>query len=205
MRVALLASLWLGLVAQAAWAQSGKLAGRITDAQGMPLPGATVFVEGTTLGAAADIEGDYVVLRIPPGTYRVRFSMVGYQVKVVEGVIIASNQTTTLNVSLEEAVLTGQEVVVVADRPVVDVTLTSTMATVSRQEIEQLPVQRLEDLVNLQAGVVDGHFRGGRLGEVQYQVDGVTVNNPFNNQSMLTLDRSVLQEVQVIQGTFDAE
>jgi len=189
MRVALLASLWLGLVAQAAWAQSGKLAGRITDAQGMPLPGATVFVEGTTLGAAADIEGDYVVLRIPPGTYRVRFSMVGYQVKVVEGVIIASNQTTTLNVSLEEAVLTGQEVVVVADRPVVDVTLTSTMATVSRQEIEQLPVQRLEDLVNLQAGVVDG----------------VTVNNPFNNQSMLTLDRSVLQEVQVIQGTFDAE
>ena len=205
MRVALLASLWLGLVAQAAWAQSGKLAGRITDAQGMPLPGVTVFVEGTTLGAAADIEGDYVVLRIPPGTYRVRFSMVGYQVKVVEGVIIASNQTTTLNVSLEEAVLTGQEVVVVADRPVVDVTLTSTMATVSRQEIEQLPVQRLEDLVNLQAGVVDGHFRGGRLGEVQYQVDGVTVNNPFNNQSMLTLDRSVLQEVQVIQGTFDAE
>src|SRR5690606_5818341 len=56
-----------------------------------------------------------------------------------------------------------------------------------------------------QAGVVDGHFRGGRAGEVQYQVDGVSVNNPYDNSSTLTLDRSVLQEVQVIQGTFDAE
>ncbi|BBM69573.1 TonB-dependent receptor [Rhodothermus marinus] len=190
---------------QSVWAQSGKLAGRITDSQGMPLPGATVLVEGTMLGAAADAAGDYLVLRIPPGTYRVRFSMVGYQTKIIEGVQIASNQTTRLDVTLEEEVIEGQEVVVTAERPVVDVTLTSTMATVSREEIEQLPVQRLEDLVNLQAGVVDGHFRGGRLGEVQFQVDGVTVNNPFNNQSILTLDRSVLQEVQVIQGTFDAE
>src|SRR5690606_4773447 len=67
------------------------------------------------------------------------------------------------------------------------------------------PVQRLDDIVNLQAGVVDGHFRGGREGEVQYQVDGVSVNNPYDNASTLQLDRSVLQEVQVIQGTFDAE
>src|SRR5690606_31950961 len=44
-----------------------------------------------------------------------------------------------------------------------------------------------------------------REGEVQWQVDGVSVNNPYDNRSTLRLDRSVLQEVQVIQGTFDAE
>ncbi len=66
-------------------------------------------------------------------------------------------------------------------------------------------MQDLDDVVNLQAGVVDGHFRGGRTGEVQYQVDGVSVNNAFDNSSSLKLDRSLLQEVQVISGTFDAE
>jgi hypothetical protein len=66
-------------------------------------------------------------------------------------------------------------------------------------------VQELDDLVNLQAGVVEGHFRGGRLGEVQYQVDGISVNNAYDNRSPFTLDRSLLQECQVISGTFDAE
>lgn len=202
---------WFGLwvvmllLVPAAWAQTGKLAGRITDQSGEPLPGTTVFIADVGLGAAADANGDYLVLRIPPGTYTVRFSSIGFQTKVFEGVLITSNNTTTLDVSLNEEVIEGEEVIVTAERPIVDVSLTSTMATLSREDIAVLPVQQLQDIVNLQAGVVDGHFRGGRQGEVQYQVDGVSVNNPYNNQSTLQLDRSVLQEVQVIQGTFDAE
>ena len=66
-------------------------------------------------------------------------------------------------------------------------------------------MQELQDIVNLQAGVVDGHIRGGRAGEVQYQVDGMSVNNVYDNLSSLKLDRSLLEEVQVISGTFDAE
>jgi outer membrane receptor protein involved in Fe transport len=88
---------------------------------------------------------------------------------------------------------------------VVELELTSNVATVTRKEIAALPVQQLEDIVNLQAGVVDGHIRGGRAGEVQYQVDGLSVNNPFDNAATVRLDRSVLEEVQVISGTFDAE
>ena len=79
------------------------------------------------------------------------------------------------------------------------------MATVSRAQIGQMAVQELQDIVNLQAGVVDGHFRGGRIGEVQYQVDGVSVNNAYDNKSTLRLDRSLLEEVQVVSGTFDAD
>src|SRR6185436_10493124 len=92
-----------------------------------------------------------------------------------------------------------------AKRPVVDVNLTSSLASINREEIAKLPVQELQEVVNLQAGVVDGHFRGGRIGEVQYQVDGVSVNNAYDNKTTLRLDRSLLQEVQVISGTFDAE
>ncbi len=94
---------------------------------------------------------------------------------------------------------------VVAERSPVDLKITSSQSTLTSEEIENLPVQNLDDVVNLQAGVVDGHFRGGRQGEVQYQVDGVSVNNAFDNSSSLKIDRSLLQEVQVISGTFDAE
>lgn len=210
-RRALVSGVWLALLLLpcVAWAQSGKLTGRVTDETGTPLPGVNVLVEGTTTGTATGADGDYIILRVTPGTQRIRFSMVGFQTQVVENVLIASNQTTTLDVTLREQVIGGQEVVVTAERPVVDVSLTSTMATVSREEISVLPVQRLDDIVNLQAGVVAGsdgsHFRGGRVGEVQYQVNGVSVNNPYDNKSSVTLDRSVLQEVQVISGTFDAE
>lgn len=200
-----IAGLLAVLAAPAALAQNGQLSGRVTDDLGEPLPGVNVLVVGTELGTATDVDGAYTILRVPPGTYTVRFSYVGYQSRVVEGVRITSNQTTTLDAQLGEEVIEGGEIVVTAERPLVDVTLTSTMATVSREEIAVLPVQELDDLVNLQAGVVDGHFRGGRLGEVQYQVEGVSVNNPYDNASTLTLDRSVLQEVQVISGTFDAE
>ena len=191
--------------APASLAQSGKLSGTITDEAGEPLPGATALIVGTTLGAAAGVNGEYTILQVPPGTHTVRFSIVGYQTQLVENVLVSSNQTTTLDATLGEEVIEGEEVVVTAERPIVDVSLTSSMSTLSRQDIAVLPVQQLDDIVNLQAGVVDGHFRGGRAGEVQWQVDGVSVNNPYDNTSTLQLDRSVLQEVQVIQGTFDAE
>ncbi|HYF45978.1 MAG TPA: TonB-dependent receptor, partial [Acidimicrobiales bacterium] len=186
-------------------AQTGKLAGRVTDESGQPVIGANVLVVGTTIGAAADVDGNYAIIHVPPGTHSVRFSSIGYQTQVVEGVRVSTNQTTTLDVVLTEEVIGAEEVVVVAERPIVDVTLTSTMAALSQEDIAVLPVQELAEIVELQAGVVDGHFRGGRLGEVQYQVDGVTVNNPFDNANTLELDRSVLEEVQVISGTFDAE
>ena len=196
-----------GLFAPAAHAQTGKLAGTVVDDAGEPLIGATAVIVGTSppLGAAADLSGDYSILRIAVGTYSVRFSSVGYQTKIVDGVLIRSNQTTELDVTLGEEVFQGEEITVTAERPLVDISQTSAMATISKEEIDVLPVQELQDLVNLQAGVVDGHFRGGRIGEVQYQVEGVSVNNPYDNSSTVTLDRSVLQEVQVISGTFDAE
>ncbi|MDZ7361530.1 MAG: TonB-dependent receptor [candidate division KSB1 bacterium] len=184
---------------------TGKLAGRVTDKQNQGLPGANVLLVGTKLGAVTDIDGYYTILNIPPGTYRVQFSFIGYGAVVVQNVLIISDNTKTVNAELAEEIVKGEEVVIVAQRPVVETNLTSSVATTTREEIEKLPVQELQDVVNLQAGVVEGHIRGGRLGEVQYQINGVTVNNSFNNSSTIRVDRSLLQEVQVISGTFDAE
>jgi len=185
---------------------SGKLTGRITDKKsGEPLIGVNIVVQGTTIGTATDFDGYFVIINVPPSIYSIRISSVGYESKIVQGVAINSGQSTTLNEKLSEQVIEGQEVVVVAEKPIVDTRQTSAVAIMNKDQIAVLPVQNLQDIVNLQAGVVDGHFRGGRKGEVQYQVDGVTVNNPLTNESVVSLDRSVLQEVQVISGTFDAE
>ncbi len=195
----------LGLANVVSAGTTGKLAGRITDKKKQPLAGVNVVVVGMPLGAASDADGRYLILNIPAGRITVKTSLIGYRVVTTQNVEINADNTTRLDVELEESALEMKEVVVSARRPVVEVNRTSNIATVSRAQLQALPVQELQDVVNLQAGVVDGHFRGGRDGEVQYQVDGVSVNNAYDNKATVKLDRSLLEEVQVISGTFDAE
>ncbi len=184
---------------------TGKLAGRVVDNNGQPLIGANVVLTGTELGGATDMEGYYAILNVRAGIYSVRYHYLGYQAQIVENVRISADQTSKIDVRLSPETLEGEEIVVIAKKPLIEFNQTSSVATVGKADIEKLPVQNLDEIVELQAGVVDGHFRGGRIGEVQYQVDGVTVNNPYDNSSTLQLDRSVLEEVQVISGTFDAK
>ncbi len=184
---------------------TGKLSGIVKDDGGEPLIGANILVEGATLGASTDADGFFVILNLRSGTYTIRCEYIGYQAKIIENVRISADKTTSLTIELSSETVAGEEVVVTAEKPLVEFNVTSSVASVSKEDLEQLPLQSLDEVVNLQAGVVDGHFRGGRLGEVQYQLEGVTVNNPFDNSSILELDRSVIEEVQVISGTFDAK
>ncbi|TMQ73515.1 MAG: TonB-dependent receptor [Candidatus Eisenbacteria bacterium] len=193
------------LIPRAQAGTAGKLSGRVLDPAKQPIAGANVAIPAARTGALTQADGSYFVLNLPAGQYDVRVNMLGYQPVLIQGVVISADNTTSLDVTLQEAPVQMPDVVVSAQRPVVDVNQTSQIASVSRKELNTLPVQELQEVVNLQAGVVDGHFRGGRTGEVQYQVDGVTVNNPYDNKSSLRLDRSLLEEVQVISGTFDAE
>lgn len=184
---------------------SGKISGRVLDNEGNPLVGANVLIEETTLGAATDFDGYYVIINVRAGTYNVRIGYIGFKPQVFENVRISPDKTTTLDATLIPEVIEGEEVVIVAQKPLVEFNQTSTISSINKEEIKSLPVQTLDEIVNLQAGVVDGHFRGGRLGEVQYQLDGVTVNNPFTNEPIQEVDRSIIEEVQVISGTFDAK
>lgn len=184
---------------------SGKISGRVVDENGQPLISANVLLMGTNQGAATDLNGYYTIVNVRAGKYSLKFGFIGYQTKIIKNVRVNGDRTTQINVQLNPELIQSQEVVVVAKKPLVEFNSTSSVSTITEDDIKKLPIQSLNEIVNLQAGVVDGHFRGGRLGEVQFQVDGVTVNNPYNNSSTLQLDRSVLQEVQVISGTFDAK
>ena len=189
---------------------TGKLSGRVTNKEtGEPLIGANVMVEGTVLGAATDTEGNYFILQIPPGTYKVRFTMIGYQTIVMSDVRVRVDLTTTLDGKLSESAVGLEEVVVQADRPMIQTDVTYSQANISSEEVEMLPVEEFEDVLALQAGVVsmggEIHVRGGRGGEISYMVDGITVTDPYNSGMAVEIENNAIQELQFISGTFNAE
>ncbi|RMG61009.1 MAG: TonB-dependent receptor [Calditrichaeota bacterium] len=185
---------------------TGKIAGVVKDAKtGEPLPGANVFIEGLPLGAATDEDGTYFILNVPPGTYAVTAQLIGYQTTKITDVKVMVDLTTRLDFELSPEAVEGEEVVVVAKRPMIQKDVVSTEVRVSKDEIQLMPVDNFNEVVEVQAGVVEGHFRGGRLGEVMYLVDGIPVNDNFNNAMAATVENSFIQELQVISGTFSAE
>jgi outer membrane receptor protein involved in Fe transport len=186
---------------------TGKLKGKITDAEsGEPVIGANVIVEGTYMGAASDIDGYYYINNIPPGEYRVAISAVGFQKNIYEKVLIKIDLTTNLDAAISSAVINlGTEVVVTAQRPLVQKDLTSTNAIITAGDIKMMPVEELGQIINLQAGVIGGHFRGGRSNEVAYLIDGVSVTDAFNNGLSVEVENTSIRQMEVISGTFNAE
>jgi len=90
-------SLWSGT--------TGKLAGTITDkANGDALPGVNIIIVGTNLGAATDANGNYTILEIPPGTYDVQISYIGYRKVTVNEVRVFIDQTARIDIALEEEI-----------------------------------------------------------------------------------------------------
>ena len=135
----LLLLLSVAMIPEAA-AQTGKLSGTVTDAAtGTALPGVTVVLEGTTLGTTADAEGRYTVIGIRPGVYSVRFSFVGFAPTVIENIRITSDRTTSLDAQLRETVVQAGELLVVAERPVVDPNQTTSRSLVTGEDIARLP------------------------------------------------------------------
>jgi hypothetical protein len=185
---------------------TGKIKGKITDKDtGEPIVGANVIIEGTYFGAAADLEGEFYINNIPPGTYTVIASAVGYNKVFVENVSVKIDLSTDLNIQMvSEAVKLG-EVVVQAEKPMIINDLTSTSSIVSSEDIKMMPVEGLSQIINLQAGIVDGHFRGGRSNEVAYLVDGIPVNDVYNGNISLRVENNSIRQLEVISGTFNAE
>lgn len=186
---------------------TGKIAGRITDSStGEPLLGVNIFLEGTSIGAASDISGEFFIINIPPGKYSVKISMIGFQTKVFQDLVVSVNRTLRLDVELGSENIEMEEIVVSVSKISEKKDLTSSVKNVSADQIEMLPVENVSDVVGMQAGVVAGHFRGGRLTEVSYLVDGVSVDEGFNKTGTnVNIETESVQDLEVITGTFNAE
>jgi hypothetical protein len=167
------------LVAPVVLAGNGKISGVVKGADGTPAVGANVVLEGTTLGASADVNGRFFILNIPPGSYRVRASAVGFTPKVVTDVRVGSDQIITVDFNLQSEAVGLAEVVVQAERPPVDKSQTSARTRLSGDDFTTLPASSVGDLVATSASTYKGFVRGGRVFETKTLIDGIDVTDQY--------------------------
>lgn len=190
---------------------TGKISGYVTDmGTGEPLIGCNVLIGGTYLGAATSLNGDFVILNVPPGTYTLRATMIGYTTVEIEGVLVAIDLTTNVNIEMKIEVIQGETVLVVYDRPIVQRDRTSSQVHLSEDFIANLPVQEITEILEMQSGVTRDpgggiHIRGGRGSEVVYWVDGIPVTDGYDGGQTVEVDKNAIQELQLVTGTFNAE
>ena len=113
----LVSALFFSLFSLCLLAQTGSIKGTIRDAKtNEEVIGASVLIEGTANGAATDLNGNYVIPKVPAGTVNLVISYLSYRTKKVEGVVVEAGNATVLNTTLEEDVTQLADVVVVGVR-----------------------------------------------------------------------------------------
>ena len=192
--------------------EKGVIRGRIVDAKSREgLPAVNVKVKGTYSGTSSDIEGNFLIPGVSPGSYTVEVSLIGYTTVQRTDVQVEESKETTINVDMSETVLSiGQEVVVVGERPLFNLEETSSRRSVTSEDLKSTAVADVKEVVTQQVGVVQTdneiHIRGGRSSENAYLLDGISIQDPLAGTGFgLQLSTEAVQEVQVITGGYNAE
>ena len=210
----------------------GKISGVIKDADsGDALPGVQVLIEGTTLGSTTDLGGRYFIISVPPGTYSLKATFIGYTVVTQTNVRVVTDLTAEVNFALAPTVIEGETVTVVAERPLIEKTLTQSKTTMTAEELDNvLPVGSVHEIIQTAASTFNGYVRGGRKYETKTIVDGVDVSDSYfsggtgafgmgevghvyqafrrsevNETTTGDVPTSAIQEMNVFAGTFTAE
>lgn len=190
----------------------GTLSGTVTDGGlGEPLIGVNVIVQGTTSGTATDLDGNYTLSGLRAGEYNVKFSYIGFEEKLFTGIKITDGETTRLDVELSEAVLSTEgEVVVIGEKPLLDVEESASTFSISREQLDAAPIRDVQAAVATQAGVVRDptglYIRGGRANETGFIVDGVSAKDPLAGTGFgLDLGSNAFSEIEVTTGGVGAE
>jgi len=193
----------------------GKLAGRVVDANTKePLIGANIIILNTELGAATNIDGEYFILNVSPGTYTIKVSYVGYGSKEIQDIRIVPSITYELNAELNSGIELTE--IVVTDKKLFEEKATNTVRIIDSDQISRIPVQGVEHLVSFQSGVVvsDGggvggnatlNVRGGRGQEVLYVIDGVPQNSSLWNQNFSQVSNGAIDQISFQVGGFEAK
>lgn len=192
------------------FAQTGKIVGKVTDAQsGEVLIGANIIVQGTNLGAATDINGEYLILNVPPGSYTIIARYIGYREMRYENIKVSVNLTTETNFQLPSETYQTETVVVVAPKQLINKNTTNQTSILRAEDLENLPVRGINNIVSTQAGVVSQggnlYIRGSRSDAVAFYVDGVLVNNPVTGGSRTGIIQNAIEEIQVQAGGYSSE
>lgn len=149
------------LLATSVYSQTGTLRGTIRDEIGLGLPGANVFISGTTTGTSTNVEGEYILYNLPEGDHVLEVSFLGYKT-LEEPFTIIAGKLTTLDISLEPGVVYGAEVLVLGDR------LKGQAKALNQQK-------ELMNITNIVAADQIGRFPDANIGDAMKRIPGITM------------------------------
>src|SRR6202030_1252850 len=206
---------------------SGRIIGRVADASGAVLANVKVTLvnEGTNVSrdALTNSGGDYDLIEVPVGTFRLEFDLKGFKKNVRRGVALDINQVITLNLTMQLGA--AQEIVdVTSEAPLVETTSTQLGAVVGDRAVSELPLNARDtyQLLQLQPGVMSTvgssnsivygssnagavSVNGGRGRSNNFNVNGGDANDQFANLPTVQPSPDSIQEFRVLTNTFDAE
>ncbi len=197
-----------------ALAQSGKISGKVVDAQSrQALPGVNVVVEGTTYGAASDADGDYFIINLPPGVYELQASIVGYATLTKTEVVVQTDRTVVVDFQMGTQALQGEEVTISAEREIIQMDLSGSTTYITGDEIASAPVTTVVDYLEIQEGVEftsgDGgkflSIRGGDRDETDFYIDGLSTMNINAANTYMSVSKTAIKEISIQTGGFNAE
>ncbi|NQT34572.1 TonB-dependent receptor [bacterium] len=191
---------------------TGKFVGNVTDVEtDEPLEYAQIAESNGDWGGATDLDGDFLILNIPPGVYNVEVTYLGYHPITLIGIQINSGLTTKQDIQLTPTALKRPEVEIKVEPPLVKLDNTGKDIRIDKDKIKSI---RPEDIGSLVGGVggfkmdEEGrfHVRGSRDGEVAFLVDGVDIRDPLvATRTQISLGAENVQEVNILTGGFTAE
>ncbi|RFZ94884.1 TonB-dependent receptor [Mucilaginibacter conchicola] len=173
---------------------AGKITGKVTDDKGEPLPGATVRIAGTTLGATTDVNGDYSITA-PEGSYTLTVTFVGFKQAEVN-VTITGERTTVENIKLSAGAMLQEVTVSYGKQRAREIT--GSIAQLDAKQLDDMPVNQFaQQLQGKVAGVhiaqssgqpgrgVEFRIRGAASfyasNQPLFVVDGIPVTGSINN------------------------
>lgn len=192
------------LAAQAA----GAIAGRVTDAEtGAPIADALVTVNDGRRGNVTDTSGAYRIREVRSGTYTLHIRAIGYASVRRDSLSVQAGATTVADVRLRATAVELAPIVVETADPVLDPLRTATEQVVTAEDLRSLPVSSLDEALALSAGAVGESYRGGRLGQQAFIIDGLGVKNQLDASTGslgIRLPPDILTEASLVTNGFSA-
>ena len=231
-RMILLMALALAVTPELGWTQvNATISGRVEDATGAAVGGATVTVKSLETGATrvvtTDETGNFRVLSLPVGLQEVRAEKAGFKSTVRTGINLAVGQEAVVNVRLDVGELT-QEVTVSADVPLIDTTTASVSGLVGERQVKELPLngRSFDYLIALNPGAINYTLKSPQTSTSNGNTFSVAGRRPLENMFLLNgieytgssqlsvtpggvsgdlLGIDAVREFNVLTGTYSAE
>ena len=176
-----------------AWAQNGSIGGKVQDETGETLPGVSVVIESTRQGSATDIDGNYKISNVAPGTYVVIANFIGYE-GLRQSITVGAGQDAVLNFKFKSGSINLNETVVIGYGAVAKKDLTGSVTSINSKDFNAGAVSTPEQLITGKIAGVQITSNGGAPGsgsririrggtslnasnDPLYVIDGVPIDN----------------------------